>query len=182
LSGVPKGLLLRGGRPLVEHLLDLTPLIAEVTLVANEPEPYARFGLRTVTDVIPGRGAPGGVHAALVHARTEWVLAVACDMPFVTRAVAELIIGATGQDVDIVACEVNNRLEPLLAVYRSALAGQWGAALESNPSFRQLYRQFRVRLLAEQALRAVDGDMRATVSINTPDDLRRFGVEPPHSP
>ncbi len=181
LSGIPKGLLVHQGRSVLSRVLELESSMADVMLVANAPAPYAAYQLRTIADVIPNRGAPGGLHAALVHARTEWVFAVGCDMPFVSREVAELVISARADDVDIVAFEINGRLEPLLAVYRSRLAAQWETTLVSQPSFRDVFRLFRVRLLSEQKLRAVDPEMRAIVSINTPDDLARFGVELPAS-
>ncbi|HKD42184.1 MAG TPA: molybdenum cofactor guanylyltransferase [Myxococcaceae bacterium] len=181
LSGIPKGLLTYDGRSVVSRLLDLQALVSEVLLVSNEPSPYASFALRTVADVIPNRGAPGGLHAALVHARTEWVLAVGCDMPFIVPAVAELILSARAADEQIVAFEINGRLEPLLALYHSAIAGAWGAALSPQPSFRDIFQLFRVRLLSEEMLRAVDPSMRAIVSINTPADLAQFGVKLPAS-
>ncbi len=179
LSRAPKGLLVHQGRSLLSRLLELRPLVDEVLLVANDPTAYAEYGLRTVPDVVPNRGAPGGVHAALVHARSEWVLAVGCDMPFVAPPVAELVLSARADDVDIAAFEVNGRLEPLLALYRSAIAPRWGSALSAHPPFRSLFRDFRAKLLPEEALRAVDPDMRAIVSINTPEDLARFGVQLP---
>ena len=176
LSGAPKGLLVHQGRSLLSRLLDLAPLVEDVLLVANDPEAYATYALRTVPDVVPDRGAPGGVHTALLYARTEWVLALGCDMPFVTPAVAEVILSERAGDLDIVAFEVGGRIEPLLAVYRAAIAERWGRSLVAEPSFKTLFQAFRSRLLAEDALRAVDPDMRAIVSINTPGDLARFEI------
>jgi len=182
LSGAPKGLLVHQGRSLLSRLLDLAPLVEDVLLVANDPEAYATYALRTVPDVVPDRGAPGGVHTALLYARTEWVLALGCDMPFVIPAVAEVILSERAGDLDIVAFEVGGRIEPLLAVYRAAIAERWGRSLVAEPSFKTLFQAFRSRLLAEDALRAVDPDMRAIVSINTPSDLGRFEIRIPPPP
>ncbi|WP_225409051.1 molybdenum cofactor guanylyltransferase [Stigmatella hybrida] len=183
LSGVPKGLLVFEGRPVLERLLALSPLFAETLLVANHPEPYARFGLRTVADAVPGKGAPGGVHAALGAARTEWVMAVACDMPFVAPAAVHVLMEARGPEVDAVAFTVEGRVEPLLAVYRAALAAPWGERLaQDNPSLRGLLAGCRARLLPEEALRAVDPHLRSRVSVNTPEDLARFGLTWPGAP
>jgi molybdopterin-guanine dinucleotide biosynthesis protein A len=177
LSGVPKGLLRMEGRTVLERLLGLAPLFAEVLLVANAPAPYARFGLRTVEDRVPGKGAPGGVHAALVGARTEWVLAVACDMPFVMPEAVRELLEARSPEVDAVCFTVGGRVEPLLAVYRVSLAGPWGTALkEANPSLRELLSRCRARLLPEEALRAVDAELRSLVNVNTPEDLARHGL------
>ncbi|MET0404366.1 MAG: molybdenum cofactor guanylyltransferase [Cystobacter sp.] len=181
LGGVAKGLLEVEGRPVLERVLGLGPLCGDVLLVANVPEPYARWGLRTVSDVVRERGAPGGVHAALVGARTEWVLAVACDMPFVTPEVARVLLDARG-DAEAVAFTVDGRVEPLLALYRRTLARAWGEALAAGqPSLRALLAGCRARLLPEEALRAVDPDARAVVSVNTPEDLARRGASLPRT-
>ncbi|ADO68109.1 molybdenum cofactor guanylyltransferase [Stigmatella aurantiaca] len=183
LSGVPKGLLEFEGRPVLEWLLALSPLFAETLLVANFPEPYARFGLRAVADRVPGKGAPGGVHAALSAAHTEWVMAVACDMPFVAPAAVRVLLEARSPEVDAVAFTVDGRVEPLLAVYRASLAAPWGEVLtHGNPSLRGLLAQCRARLLPEEALRAVDPVLRSRVSVNTPEDLARWGLTEPGVP
>jgi molybdopterin-guanine dinucleotide biosynthesis protein A len=179
LSGVPKGLLEVAGRTVLERLLALAPGFGDVLLVANAPAPYARFGLRTVADAVPGKGAPGGVHAALGAARTPWVVAVACDMPFVSPEALRVLLGAREGAVEAVCFEVAGRLEPLLAAYRTALAPAWGEALGEDPSLRQLLARFRSRLLPEAALRAVDPALRSLVNVNTPEDLARHGVTLP---
>jgi molybdopterin-guanine dinucleotide biosynthesis protein A len=180
LSGVPKGLLRVGEGTVLERLLTLAPRFSEVLLVANVPEPYARFGLRTVADVVPGKGAPGGVHAALVGARTAWVFAVACDMPFIQPESIRVLMDARGPEVDAVGFTVAGRVEPLLAVYRASLAGPWGEALkQADPSLRELLSRSRARLLPEEALRAVDAELRSLVNVNTPEELRRHGLALP---
>ncbi len=180
LGGVAKGLLEVEGRPVLERLLELGRLCGEVLLVANDPTPYARYRLRTVEDVVRGRGAPGGVLAALEGARTEWVLAVACDMPFVSEAAVRRLLEERGPEVDAVCFTVGGRVEPLLALYRQALAGPWGEALrEEEPSLRRLLSRCRARLLPEEALRAVDAELLSVVSVNTPEDLARHGAALP---
>jgi molybdenum cofactor guanylyltransferase len=180
LSGVPKGLLRLGEGTVLERLLALSPLFAEVMLIANAPEPYARFGLRTVSDEVPGKGAPGGVHAALAAARTSWVLAVACDMPFVSPEAVRVLLQARAPEVDAGCFTVGGRVEPLLAVYRASLAAPWGERLkEANPSLRELLSRGRARLLPEEALRAVDAELRSLVNVNTPEDLLRHGLTLP---
>jgi molybdopterin-guanine dinucleotide biosynthesis protein A len=185
LGGVAKGLLEVEGRTVLERLLELAPALGlgEVLLVANVAEPYARYGLRTVADVVPGKGAPGGVHAAMVGAHTEWVLAVACDMPFVRPEAVRLLLEARSPEVDAVCFEVSGRPEPLLAVYRTALADAWGEVLKKeDPSLRALLARCRTRFLPETLLRQVDAEARSVVSVNTPEDLARHGAKPPVSP
>ncbi|HEX5751208.1 MAG TPA: molybdenum cofactor guanylyltransferase [Archangium sp.] len=183
LGGVAKGLLELEGRTVLERVLELGRLCGDVLLGTNEPGPYERFHLRTVGDVVRGRGAPGGVHAALVGARTEWVLAVACDMPFVSEAAVRVLLDARSPEVDAVCFTVGGRVEPLLALYRRTLSDEWGEALKKEePSLRALLSRCRTKHLPEEALRAVDAELRAVVSVNTPEDLARHGVSRPPSP
>ncbi len=179
LGGIPKGLLLREGKPLLARLLELAPHFADTFLVTKDAGPYRSFGVQSVADVLPGHGAPGGVHAALVHARTAWVFAVAADMPFVSWAVVDRLLASRGAEVDAVGFEVGGRLEPLLALYRTALAPAWGVALEGNPSFPALWQRVRACLLPETVLKEVDPLSRAVVSVNTPEEARAFSIELP---
>jgi molybdopterin-guanine dinucleotide biosynthesis protein A len=178
-GGIPKGLLRLSGRPVLEHLLALAPHFADTFLVAADASAYRSFGVRSVADVVPDRGAPGGVHAALAQARTPWVLAVAADMPFITLEVVRRLLAEPRDGVDAVAFRVDGRLEPLLALYRATLASTWGAALALNPSFPALWQTVRARVLAQEALEEVNPGCRAVVSVNTPEEARAFGLELP---
>lgn len=176
LGGLPKGLLVHEGRPLLAHLLGLGSHFAETLLVTSDPAPYAGFGVRSVADLVPDRGAPGGVHAALAHAQTPWVLVVAADMPFVTAPVLQRLLAERSAGADAVGFEVDGRLEPLLACYRSALAASWGAALADSPSLRGLWSTVRARVLLKAALLEVDPTGRAVLSVNTPEDAAAFAI------
>lgn len=181
LGGVTKGLLRCEGRSLLHRQLELARPFGPVLLVANAPAPYSSYGLEIVADRIPGRGAPGGVHAALACARTPWILVLGCDMPRVRPAALELLLAARGEDVDVVCFEVDGRLEPLLAAYRTALAGAWGEVLEGeSPSLGRLIGRSRARILPEQALRAVDPSLESVQSVNSPEDMARLGVSWPN--
>lgn len=168
LGGVAKGLIRLGGERIVDRLLALG---AEWPrwVVANEPGAYEDLPVPVVADVVPGRGAPGGVVTALAVADTEWVLTVACDMPFVTREAIDALLAAAGPDVDVVCFERGGRLEPLLGLYRRALLDDWAAKLDQQPSLQGLIRSARHRVLTP-------GDPRVLDSLNTPDELARAGA------
>lgn len=168
LGGVAKGLIRLGGERIVDRLLALG---AEWPrwVVANAPAAYDDLGVPVVADVVPGRGAPGGVVTALAVADTEWVLTVACDMPFVTRAAIDALLAAAGPDVDVVCFERGGRLEPLLGLYRRALLADWAAKLDGQPSLQGLIRAARHRALTPDDPRVLD-------SLNTPEELARAGA------
>ena len=188
LGGVPKGLITLQGRTILEIQLGLLPSFAEALFIANDASPYATLlaahpQVRVVPDVIPGKGAPGGVHAALAAARSEWVVTLACDMPFVTSKVIQLLLSERAPDVDVVAFQAGGRLQPLLAAYRASLHAAWGRALATDPPLRLLIGKFRARLLPEDRLQRVDPKLRSLEGINQPADLARLGASlPPAAP
>jgi molybdopterin-guanine dinucleotide biosynthesis protein A len=163
LGGVAKGLLEVEGRPVLGWLLDLAPGLGGVLLGANEPAPYAAFGLTVVGDVVAGKGAPGGVVSLLEAATTPWVLCVACDMPFVRREHVEALRLQTDGSVDAVVAARGGSMEPLCGLYRSSLGARWRPALVDDPSLRAL--------VASVRFEQVELDPRALDSLNTPDEL-----------
>jgi molybdopterin-guanine dinucleotide biosynthesis protein A len=178
LGGISKGLLHVQGRTCLERLLELRSHFEEVLWVGGAPGD-APAGTRSVPDVMPGRGAPGGVHAALVAARTPWVMAVACDMPFVTGPVVQRLLGERAAGANAVCFQVGQHLQPFPGLYRAALASRWGAQLAKEPSLRHLLTSVGARELDEATLRAVDPLAHSVVSLNTPEDLVRWSAERP---
>ncbi|HYG68469.1 MAG TPA: NTP transferase domain-containing protein, partial [Anaeromyxobacteraceae bacterium] len=106
MGGIVKGLLLLDGEPIAARTLRLfRTRFADALIVANDPGPWTALGAAIVPDAIPGKGAPGGLHAALAAARTEWVFAAGCDMPFVSEAgIALLADLRDGADAVVVRC------------------------------------------------------------------------------
>lgn len=178
LGGVPKGLLEVEGRSILARLLDHRGLFAETLLISTNLE-YAQCGLPRVADRMPGKGAPGGVLTALSAARTPWVVAVACDMPFIPRPVFELLLSQRSDETQGACFEAHGRLEPLLGLYRASLASRWAECLGDDPSFRELHATLGLTRLRQALLESVDPELKSIVSINAPEDLERWNVRLP---
>jgi molybdopterin-guanine dinucleotide biosynthesis protein A len=177
LGGVPKGLLTLDGEPLVARALALfRTLFADVLVVANDGATYGRFGARVVPDVVAGKGAPGGLHAALAAARTEWVFTAACDMPFLA---AEPIAALAAERAGASAAAVvwRGRLEPLHAFWSRACLPTLDRMLAAgDPSMWQVATAVGARLVPEERWREVDPEGRAFANANTREDLERYGL------
>jgi molybdopterin-guanine dinucleotide biosynthesis protein A len=113
------------GRPIIARAADaLHRAVSDLILIANDAEAYATLGFPVRGDRITGLGAVGGLHAALHWAAEEnrpGVLAIACDMPFVSTALLRrlLELARDRNTADLVAPESDNRrgLEPLCTYY-----------------------------------------------------------------
>jgi len=177
LGGVAKGLLLLDGEPLAARSLQLFGrLFAATLVVANDPRPYAPLGADVVPDALPGKGAPGGLHAALAAARTGWVFTAGCDMPFLAEPPIRFLAGLR-EAAPAVAVVWKGRLEPLHAFWsRACLPAVDRMVRAGEPSMWKLATAVGARFVSEEEWRSVDPDGRSFENANTPEDVERLGL------
>ena len=170
--GSNKALLEVGGCGMLHRTAGLLrPLVDDLFLVADDPAPYAGLGLPVFPDLLPGRGALGGIHTALARAVHPRLLCVACDMPLIRPALLELLLGA-GDGEDALLPRIGGWPEPLLAVYgRGALPAIERALAGGRLRVLDALAGVRLRFLEEDALAAADPGYRSFVNVNTPDEL-----------
>ncbi len=113
-----------GGVRIIDRVVEaMRHVTASLVLIANDPDAYSSVGLRSRPDVQPELGALGGLHSALQWCADEkhgGVLAVACDMPFLSvDLLREISTRALRSRPDVLAPESGSRrgLEPLCAYY-----------------------------------------------------------------
>jgi len=174
--GTNKALVPFAGKPLLARQLDvLRPLFERVLLGANDPRPYAAFGIDVVPDLLPTRCALTGIHALVAASPTEAVFVVGCDLPFLNPRLIEAILERRA-GADAVVPESDAGPEPLHALYtraclpaieECAARGEWKAT-----AFHGAVRVDRWRVRDSEW--AVDA-RSPFLNVNTPDDLRRAG-------
>lgn len=134
--GGDKGLQPLQGRPLISWVLDsVKPHSVSVLLNVNgEAAPYARFGCEVIADRLPDwQGPLAGVHAAMLHARTGWVLSVPCDTPFLPHDLIPRLFGALGgSDGDAAVAVAGGFRQPAIALYRRSVLPQLQRFLENG--------------------------------------------------
>ncbi len=163
------------GQTLIERVLGRVAHLAdEILVTTNKPEDYAFLGLPLVKDVIPGRGALGGLYTALSAAHQPLVAVVACDMPFVS---AELLAFERDEllraGYDAVIPRTAEGTEPFHAVYdRDACLPAIYAAIQADRwRVDAWYRQVNLRLLSPAEVHPYDPQGLAFWNVNTPQDL-----------
>ncbi len=178
--GRNKALLPVADRPLIAWLVALAHHLGEdVLVVARDPAPYTFLGVPIVTDRFPGVGPLAGLHAALDAAPGEWVLALACDMPFIEPRVIHYLRTLAGQEVDVVMPRVRGREEPLHALYRrgTCLPAVEDAIRAGKRRVISFLPRVRVHYVPEEALRRVTPDLRSFHNVNTPEEWARVQEE-----
>lgn len=175
LGGVNKALLEVGSKSIIERIREtLSPLVDEQILLANDAALTDLVGVRVVFDPEPHAGVLPALAAGLQVASNDVCLAVACDMPFVSRRLFERQLELLREArVDVVIPRTAGYLEPMHAVYQTETVRQAiQAALERGEQrMISYFRDVRVREVDESEWRTIDPDGRAFFNVNTPDDL-----------
>ncbi|MBF4510638.1 MAG: formate dehydrogenase accessory sulfurtransferase FdhD [Aeromicrobium sp.] len=174
--GVDKTLLLFDGEPLVRRVAETAALVCEsVMVVTNRPEAMIEADLpadvRVLTDEVAYQGPLGGLVTALAAAETEWVLAVASDMPWLEPSVIRALWEARGE-AQVVLPVGEKGPEPLLALYHTSCLPEARRVLASGR--RRLVAILPALTAVEvplDTLRAVDPGLRSLVNVNTPEEL-----------
>src|SRR5712692_5463876 len=118
--GTDKSRLQFGGRTSVERIAaELRSITPRISLVGQGPA-HSDPDLKMVPDTHEHWGALGGIHAALSAGVSDWVLIVACDLPFVTRDLCSRLRTLSQQESPdaVVPIQPDGRPQPLCALYR----------------------------------------------------------------
>jgi len=180
--GRPKATLRLGPFVLVEWVQRaLADVVREILLSVSGAESISLPGVRCVPDARPGTGPLAGLEASLRASRHAAILAVPCDLPFVSPPVLRCLVTRLG-DADCVVPEWEERLHPLPAVYaRRCLPTLERYAEEGRRSLHGLVERLRaVRVRADEIVR-LDPQGLSFLNLNTPADharaLRILGAE-----
>ena len=175
--GQDKALIPFLGMPLILRVIGRVAHLADELLVTtNRSEDFRFLEYPLVPDLIPGRGALGGLYTALSAARYDLVAVVACDMPFVNAGLLaaglELLVAT---QCDAVIPQTAEGAEPFHAVYRRAACLPAIEAALTAGSWRvnAWFPQAIIRFLSPQEIEPYDPQQLAFWNINTPEELRQ---------
>lgn len=175
--GQDKGLLPFLGQPLIQRVIErLADLADEMLITTNRQAEYQFLGLPMVSDLLPGRGALGGMYTALSAARRPFVAVVACDMPFVSaRLLASLFDRLTSGEADLAMPHSGQGFEPFHAVYRrqTCLPAIEAALQADRWRVDAWFAAVKLEVLQAEDVRRYDSQMLCFRNINTPDELRQ---------
>lgn len=173
--GQDKALLHIGRRTIIERVVEVLSRVCDPLLVVtNSPSSYAFLGLEMLGDLLPGRGALGGIYSALFFSPTPRAFVVACDMPLLNPDLISHLLAQPSR-WDVVVPRVGEWLEPLHAVYsRRCLPRVEELLLAGGRKITDFYSRVRVLEVPEEDLRRVDPELRSLMNVNTREDLARL--------
>jgi molybdopterin-guanine dinucleotide biosynthesis protein A len=162
-----------------ERLIDRTvrlfhAVFQEVIIVTSSPSDYLDQDAVIATDILPEKGALGGIYTGLFYARYEYAFVAACDMPFMNRAFLEQMISQT-TGYDIIVPAPPDGLQPLHAVYaRRCLPVIRGLIERDRLKISGFYPGHRLLTISPEIIRSFDPEGRIFLNVNTPEDLRNL--------
>jgi molybdopterin-guanine dinucleotide biosynthesis protein A len=145
----------------------------KIWLSTNNPEIFFYLGLPMIGDIINFRGPMTGIFSALACAGAPELFVTACDMPFISDEVINLVKNSyKGQDAVIPVFRGN--IEPLIGVYSNRIKDQMEETIKSERmAIRDLLHDINVYYIQEQEVLKVDPEGRSFMNINTKEDLQR---------
>ena len=157
-GGRDKSALLVDGRTIRQRQIEaIAPLTDDLQIV--------------VSDIVPGCGPLGGLHAALTAARHDTLFLIACDMPYVSTALIEYLLSLAGGEVDAVVPRGERGYHPLCAVYTRACLEPAAARLaDRRLTMRELVESVRTRTVPFEEIRRFGDPDRLLANVNTPAD------------
>lgn len=173
LGGFEKGLLPLGGRSFVARQIEVLGGLADrIAIVAGDSDRYGGFGVPVLADVAPGAGSLGGILTALSVA-DDWVLVLACDMPFVTTPFLGRLVDAA-READVALPRSADGPHPLCACYARTATDPIRRRVEAGLlRVQDALADLRVAEIGGRTLAAFDPDGVLLLNVNTPDDYAR---------
>ncbi len=172
--GGDKANLVLGEQTLLQHVITtMRELFPEVIVSVRQLRP--EIDLPQVCDEqadIAGGGPLAGVVAGLERVATPWVFVVACDMPFMTPAMVELLGKYRGQYQAVVPV-VQGHPQTLSAFYANGCLATIRAHVAGGGknSLRAVLGNLQVRYVDETELSTADPVLRSFFDLDTPQDV-----------
>jgi len=163
------------GKGLIEHAVESLRAVCDpVLVVANDLTPYLHIRATLVQDVICDQGPLGGIYTALLFSPHNWALVKATDMPFLAQELVKKMYSSR-EGYDVVAPMLNERYEPLLALYSRRCLPAIAAALErGDRKITAFFRKVKVRELSEADWRMADPNGLSFKNVNTPENFEQL--------
>jgi molybdopterin-guanine dinucleotide biosynthesis protein A len=176
MGGRDKAFAAVGGQPIAVRTVRLFhELFPQVLVATNRPGRFRGLDVEIVSDVHPGCGPLGGIHAALLASRQPHVFVAACDMPGLDAGVIRFLLDRIG-DADAIVPRWEDDVEPLHAVYSVACLPAMERSLRAGRyALRDFLRDVRVDYVSERELRALRGAAASLLNVNTPEELAAVG-------
>jgi len=125
LDGQDKGLILLGNMRLIEHVLkQLRPQLGDILINTNRnQDDYLQLGYPVIADTLPDFAGPlAGLLSGLQYIKTEWMLCVPCDNPWLPATLVDKLVQAVQENQRLLAvASCAGNLQPVYCLLHRSL-------------------------------------------------------------
>jgi molybdopterin-guanine dinucleotide biosynthesis protein A len=160
------------GLPIIERISTLfKQVFREVIIVTNETELFQNLGSKIYTDIIPNKGALGGLYTGIYYSIFEYSFCVACDMPLINKSLVQFLIqNIRGEDV--IVPHTKDGLQPLHALYSKNCLNAIKETIELGKyKILDFYSRVKVKIIEEEDFIFLDPSKTSFINVNTPEEL-----------
>jgi len=160
------------GIPIIERIYKVFKnLFQEIIIVTDQMDLFAHFDVRTYSDLLPHRGALGGLYTGLCFSSFQYSFCVGCDMPFLKETLIRFLIERLA-DEDVLVPRTADGLQPLHALYSKNCLGPIKELLDQG-GFKiiDFYPKVKSRTIEEKDFLFLDPTKESFHNVNTPDEL-----------
>ncbi len=177
-GGISKANLRVGGKPIILRILEtISDLFEEIIIVTNTPAEFPEYTCcRIIGDELKNKGPLGGIHAALKASANEAVFVLAGDMPFPDKELINYLIGKFQDSrCQILVPQVNNKIEPLHAIYKTSVREDIEMFISGEKN-HAIQRFLKIMNTCYVELEETPRILTAFTNINNPSDLNRLNT------
>ena len=160
------------GVPIVSRIYTLfKELFQEVIIVTNQPELFKNFDSKIYSDLLPNKGALGGLFTGLFFSNFQYSFCVACDMPFIKKSLVQYLINNI-EGEDVIVPRAKDGLQPLHAVYSKNCLDPIKKIMEQGKyKIIDFYNLVSIKIVEEKDFTSLDPLRESFINVNTPEEL-----------
>jgi molybdopterin-guanine dinucleotide biosynthesis protein A len=163
------------GVPIINRIHDLfKELFQEVIIVTNHKGIFKDFDSKIYSDLIPNKGALGGLYTGIFFSSFHYSFCVACDMPFIKKSLVQYLINNI-EDEDVIIPRTKDGLQPLHAIYSKKCLDPIKCTIDEGKfKIIDIYDLVKVKIVEENGFLSLDPLRESFINVNTPEELSRL--------
>lgn len=160
------------GVPIIARIHGLfKELFEEVLIVTSQQDLFRNFDSNIHADLIPNKGALGGLYTGIFFSSFQYSFCVACDMPFIKRSLVEFLVRNI-KDEDAIVPRTRDGLQPLHAIYsKTCLDAMKKVIDQGRHRILDFYDLVKVKIVEESDFLYLDPRRESFINVNTPEEL-----------
>lgn len=174
--GSDKACALWEGKSLLEWTItNASEITDNINILTKTPEAYKFTGCRTIEDLLEVSTPISGIISIIPYV-TDWLLLLACDIPFFEKKVLDFLWEKRDSEKATVI-HVNGKFQPFLGLYPKSVLPYWEEAFEAKEYHLQRVIEGMPKIVIEQSELIFAGiGLESFLNINTPADLELIGI------